>query len=185
MTACRLHILGASGTGTSTLGRAMAGHWSVPFHDTDDYFWHPTEPPYTQARPQDERLTLMAQMFLPRRAWVLSGSMISWSDTVEPLFDLVVFLSLDPKVRLERLRLREANRYRAEAIAQGGAYHSGFLAFMDWAAAYDSPDFVGRSLTRHQAWLGTLTCPVLTLDAALPTAELVAQITAATPRPKA
>lgn len=185
MTACRLHILGASGTGTSTLGRAMAGHWSVPFHDTDDYFWHPTEPPYTQARPQAERPALMAQMFLPRRAWVLCGSMISWSDTVAPLFDLVVFLRLDPKVRLERLRQREANRYGAEAIAQGGAYHSGFLAFMDWAAAYDRPDFAARSLTQQQAWLATLTCPVLTLDAALPTAELVAQIIAVNPRQKA
>lgn len=185
MTACRLHILGASGTGTSTLGRAMAGHWSVPFHDTDDYFWRPTEPPYTEARPKAERLALMAQMFLPRRAWVLSGSMISWSETVEPLFDLVVFLSLDPEVRLERLRRREANRYGAKAIAQGGACNTGFVAFMDWAAAYDTPDFVGRSLTRHQAWLAMRACPVLKLDAALPTAELVAQITAATPRPKA
>ena len=57
-------------------GRCVA----VPFHDTDDYFWHPTEPPYRDRRTEAERLTLMHQMFVPRRAWVLSGSLIGWGD---------------------------------------------------------------------------------------------------------
>ena len=111
MTPCRLHILGASGTGTSTLGRAMADQWSVPFHDTDDYFWQPTEPPYTTPRPAGARLDLMAHMFLPRRAWILSGSLMGWGEPLIPHLDRVVFLTLAPGKRMERLRQREENRY--------------------------------------------------------------------------
>src|SRR5438128_874343 len=44
----RLHILGASGSGTTTLGRALAEGLQCPHFDTDDYFWLPTDPPFTQ-----------------------------------------------------------------------------------------------------------------------------------------
>jgi adenylate kinase family enzyme len=47
MRRCRVHVLGASGSGTTTLARALANHWSVPHADADDYFWVPTDPPGT------------------------------------------------------------------------------------------------------------------------------------------
>ena len=37
-------------------------------------------------------------------------------------------------------------------------------AFMEWAAQYDQgPPFTGRSLVRHEAWLGARSCEVLRL----------------------
>lgn len=179
MKPCRLHIFGASGTGVSTLGRAMADAWSVPFHDTDDYFWHPTEPPYRDRRTEAERLTLMHQMFVPRSTWVLSGSLIGWGDPLIPMFDAVVFLTLDLATRLNRLRQREAGRTGAAAIAPGGADHTHHRAFMDWAARYDDPAFTGRSLKRQREWLAKLPSPALELDAARPTHGLVASVLSA------
>lgn len=70
----RVHILGASGSGTTTLGRALAQAWSVPHADADDYFWVPADPPYLQKRPVEERITLMQAMFLPRPACMKSIS---------------------------------------------------------------------------------------------------------------
>ena len=179
MRPCRLHIFGASGTGASTLGRAMADAWSVPFHDTDDYFWAPTEPPYQSRRTEGARLALMRQMFLPRRAWILAGSLIGWGDPLIPQFDAVVFLTLDPEARRARLAAREEARYGAASVAPGGRYHGEYLAFMDWAAQYDDPAFTGRSLRRHRDWLVRLSVPVIELDAALPPDELVARLLAA------
>ena len=178
MKPCRLHIIGASGSGTSTLGRAVAGAWSVPFHDSDDYFWQPTEPPYTLRRDVAERLDLVARMFLPRRAWVLSGSVMGWGEPFAPAFDLVVFLQVDPAIRLARLRQREALRVGAAALAPGGVLHQSHVEFMAWAASYDDPDFTGRSLRRHEAWLAALAVPVLRLDGDRPTGDLVAEIAA-------
>jgi len=67
--------MGASGSGTTTLARALADHWSVPHADADDYFWLPSDPPYVEKRPESDRLALMRSVFVPREAWVLSGSM--------------------------------------------------------------------------------------------------------------
>ncbi len=176
MKPCRLHIVGASGSGTSTLGRAVAGAWSVPFHDSDDYYWQPTEPPYTARRDVAERLDLVERMFLPRQAWVLSGSVMGWGEPFAASFDQVVFLHLDPATRLARLHRREALRIGTAAIAPGGTHHQSYTDFMAWAASYDDPAFTGRSLRRHEAWLAALGVPVLRLAGDRPTEALVAEI---------
>ena len=81
---CRLHVLGASGAGTTTLGRALADALAIPHHDTDDYYWMPSDPPYRDVRPPEARMTLMEEMFIPGGGWVLSGSLIDWGDGLHP-----------------------------------------------------------------------------------------------------
>lgn len=113
----RLHVTGASGTGTTTLARAVADAWAVPHGEADDFFWLPTDPPYVNKRPEAERVTLMDLVFVPREAWVLSGSMLGWGETVVARCDVVVFLTLDPAERLRRLEARE--RVRRESGQAG------------------------------------------------------------------
>ena len=172
----RLHILGASGSGTTTLGRALASHWSIPCHDTDDYYWLPTDPPFREKRPIPERLALMEAMFLPRRQWILSGHLCSWGGPLIPRFDAVVFVSLDNDTRLARLRDREIRRYGDDATAVTDERRAHMKDFLDWAAKYEDPSFTGRSRATHEAWLAKLPCPVLRVDSATPTADLVTQI---------
>ena len=100
----RLLITGASGAGTTTLGRAVADLWSVPHADVDDYFWLPTSPPYTDKRPDAERLRLMNELFLPRSSWVLSGSVMEWGDPLLEMLDAIVFLTVETELRMRRLR---------------------------------------------------------------------------------
>jgi adenylate kinase family enzyme len=104
MKSCRIHIMGASGAGVSSLGRALAGALALPHHDTDDYFWLPTIPPYREMRQADDRLRLMREVFLPRAGWILSGSLNGWGDPLIPDFDLVVFVVTPREIRLQRLR---------------------------------------------------------------------------------
>jgi len=162
----RIHIVGASGAGVTTLGHAVANALAIPHHDTDDYFWLPTTPPYWRRRDVAERLRLMREMFLERPDWVLSGSLDGWGDPMIALFDLVVFLYVPTEIRLQRLRDRETRR---------GALDEDFL---EWASHYDDGTREGRSLPRHQAWLKTLHCPVLRLDGTLLVADLVKQVMA-------
>ncbi|CCD99948.1 AAA family ATPase [Bradyrhizobium sp. STM 3809] len=171
---CRIHITGASGSGTTTLGRAVATALAIPHHDTDDYLWQPTEPPYTELRPVAERLRLMDEMFVGRAKWVLSGSLQGWGDPLIPRFDLVVFLTTAQQLRLQRLRARETTRYGDDAVAPGGARHDAMEDFIAWAAGYDEGT-VSRTLAKHQAWLEVLPCPVLRLDGGGELSELVEQ----------
>jgi adenylate kinase family enzyme len=177
MTACRLHIMGASGSGTTTLGRLVANRWSVPHADVDDYFWVPATPPYTTKRDVAQRLRLMNEVFLGRDAWVLSGSLMGWGDPLIELFDLVVFLSVDHRLRMDRLRDREITRYGA-TIEVGRERHAAHREFMDWADGYEHPAFDGRSRARHEQWLRTVPCPVLRLDSSSAMDELVAAVEA-------
>lgn len=175
MDACRLHLTGASGSGTTTLGRALASRWSVPHADADDYFWVPTSSPYTVKRPVPERLRLMEELFVGREAWVLSGSVMSWGEPVVDLVDAVVFLSVDDETRLARLHTRESTRY-GERIGPGGDREAAHREFISWASGYEDPAFDGRSRAQHEAWLAGLGCPVLRLDGSLGVDELVDRV---------
>ena len=93
----RIYIMGASGAGVTTLGCALAGTLGIPHHDTDDYFWRPTAPPYREKRPVADRIRLMEEMFLGRLDWVLSGSIEGWGEPFAPTFDLIVFLTPRPR----------------------------------------------------------------------------------------
>jgi adenylate kinase family enzyme len=112
--------MGASGSGVTSLGRPLADALAVPHHDTDDYFWQPTVPPYQRKRDPIERLRLMQEVFLPRADWVLSGSLEGWGDDIARDFDLVIFLSTAREIRLQRLRAREARHFGSDAVAPGG-----------------------------------------------------------------
>ena len=169
---CRLFIMGASGSGTTTLGRAIASEWAVPHADADDYFWQPTSPPYRDKRAPSERISLMREVFLPRSAWVLSGSIMGWGEEVVENIDAVVLLTLDPKSRMSRLQARETVRSR-DLATTGGMDDTAHEEFLAWARGYDDPDFAGRSRRRHDQWLAKLSCPVLRLDSSLPVDALV------------
>ena len=56
-----VHIYGPCGSGTSTLGREIGRRLGFRFLDTDDFFWMPTDPQYTQKRPLEERLALLEE----------------------------------------------------------------------------------------------------------------------------
>ena len=164
MTAQRIHLVGASGSGTTTLGVALAEHLGCPHFDTDDYFWLPTKPKFEQIRERTARQALLGGALERHPAWVLSGSLCGWGDFFVPRFDLVVFCAVPTEVRLARLQARERERYGADAIAPGGPRRAKYEAFIAWAASYDAGPAVERSRRMHEAWLATLPCPVLRLE---------------------
>ena len=174
----RIHILGASGSGTSTLGQAVAACLDCPQHDTDDFLWVASDPPYQRTRPMPDRLHLLHGALVRSRSWVLSGSLVGWGNTLVPLFDLVVFVALDPALRMARLRAREQARYGAR-IAPGGDMATDHAIFMEWAEAYDTTGPDQRSRVLHEEWLATLPCPVLRLDSSQPAPTLAEAVLSA------
>lgn len=175
----RIHILGASGSGTSTLGAAVAEALAIRHLDTDQFYWLPTEPPFTSKRPPEARLALLRQEMASSPAgWVLSGSAIGWAGPIEPLYQLIVYLRLQPDIRMARLREREQRRY-GERIANGGDLAGAHADFLAWAARYDSAGPEQRSRVAHEAWLTTQAAPILRLDSSATVQELAGRILAA------
>jgi adenylate kinase family enzyme len=173
----RIHVLGASGSGTTTLGAALAGQLGLPHHDADTFFWMPTDPPFTTPRPAGARLAL-ARRHLPLTAgWVFSGSALKWAAPFEPGYELIVFLCLDPGLRMDRLRRREVARHGAR-IEPGGDMAAASAAFLDWAGSYDTGGLEQRSLAAHEAWLARQAAPVLRLGSSAPVDRLVSAVLA-------
>jgi adenylate kinase family enzyme len=172
----RLHIVGASGSGTTTLGTALSSRLGIPHFDADDYYWIPADPPFEAKRPIPQRQELLRSDLESHSSWILSGSIVSWGDPFLPMFDAVVFRFLPRELRMTRLRRREADRYGPREIAPGGRHHEATESFLAWAASYDDPDFVGRSLLGHEAWLQLIECPVVRLDGDLSVEESVQHV---------
>ncbi len=156
----RIHIMGASGAGTSTLGRALAEHLPHVHLDSDDYFW---EHKYTQQTELTERLRTIGRDLDQQEPYILSGAVCGWGDGLRPRFDLVVFLWIPPEIRLERLRAREYARYGADSLP-GGSMFQEVQTFMEWAALYDTAGPEVRSRVLHEEWMSRLQCPVLRLE---------------------
>jgi adenylate kinase family enzyme len=159
----RIHITGASGAGTTTLGGLIASRMGLLHLDTDSYFWLPTDPPFEQKRPLEERQVTLLEDLSAGDRWVLSGSLCGWGDFAIPLFDLVIYLWIPPEIRMERLRLREQRRH-GERILPGGDMESGHQEFMAWAERYDQAGMEQRSRVLHDDWLSRIPCPVLRIE---------------------
>ena len=172
---CRVHILGAAGSGTTTLGQLLAEKLGVHHHDTDHFFWEVTDPPFQKSRSHDERRRLLQLVLDEESSWILSGSLCGWGDVFIPLFTHVVFCRVPTQERLERIRRRETQRFGAR-IEAGGDMFKMHEDFLTWAAGYDTGGPEMRSLALHEAWLQRLRCPVLRLETPEDSAALAERV---------
>ena len=164
----RVLILGASGTGTTTLGRALGNDLSFRVFDTDDYYWLPSTQPFQQKQDPKVRLANLLQNLNVTTRAIISGSILNWGLELEDSMSLIVFLSVPAEIRVARLKAREMRLY--------GSVDPQFLA---WAAQYDEGKMSGRSRERHEQWLAKRTCPVLRIDGDTSTADRVGRVRAA------
>ena len=149
----RINIVGAAGSGTSTLGRALASRLGYAFLDADDFYWKPSTPPFQQKYEPEDRLTTIINAIDAQPATVVAGSVAGWGERLEAAFDLVVFLSLPTALRMQRIEAREIARFgRADP------------AFLEWAEQYEEGRLSGRSRARHEAWLSSRRCRVVRFE---------------------
>lgn len=163
----RIHIVGASGSGTTTLGEHLAADLGWCHFDTDSYFWVLTDPPYKEQTQVSKRLDVMHRDLSSSADWVLSGSLCGWGDPLISYFDLVIFLYIPESLRLARLANREEERYGVD-IRPGGDLYQHNQAFIEWASRYDSGGMEVRSKVKHEHWLDQLECPVLKIEGDVP-----------------
>ncbi len=162
-----IHIYGASGSGTSTIGKYISDKLGFYFMDTDDYFWQATNPPYTIKRNISERLSMMKKDINEHEKVVISGSLVDWGDELIPLFSLAIRVETDTNRRIERLMRREREHF-GDRIDTGGDMYENHQEFLNWAAAYDDGGLDMRSKAKHDEWQMKLCCKHIIVDGSLP-----------------
>jgi len=156
----KMHIFGASGSGTTTIAKAICDKLGYKHFDSDDYYWLPTKDPFTAERLREECLKMLESDLTSCDNWVLSGSLTGWGEIFTPLFDLVVFVYVPQDIRLKRLKKREYERYGDE-ILPGSKKYEDSKTFLEWAACYDAGTRNGRSFHKHEQWLSGLECKTI------------------------
>ena len=172
-----IHVLGASGAGTSHLGRTLEEKYGYKWLDTDYYFWSLTDPPFIKSSPREERIELLRQDIEIYPKCVISGSLCSWGDVFIPWFDLVVWVDTPTDIRIERIKKREFERF-GKRILEGGDMFIEHEKFIEWAKAYDTNKPPERCRILHEEWIKKVNCPVLRLDGTKPVDELIDHIAA-------
>ncbi|WP_341869631.1 adenylate kinase [Pseudomonas aegrilactucae] len=145
-----------------------------PIKEQDDFYWLPTNPPFSVKRPPNERVCMIEQA-LGDDDWVLTGSCNGWGEALIAKADLIVFVETPTTVRLERLAAREQARF-GDRIAPGGDMHDIHVAFRAWASEYDNPAFSGRNRARHEVWISEQTLPLRIIDGTRSIEEMAAGV---------
>ncbi|MDR3148773.1 MAG: NUDIX domain-containing protein, partial [Oscillospiraceae bacterium] len=156
-------IFGASGSGTTALGRELARVLNFAHFDIDDYFWGESDIPFTAVRPRKERQDLLLADLERSGNFVISECAANWDEPLLPLLDLAVFVTTLADVRMEHIERREYDRF-GDRIKLNGDMYELHLNFVEWAKTYDSGGLDMRSLALHEQWIENCPCPVIRVD---------------------
>lgn len=162
-----IHLLGPSGSGTSTLGKALSSVLRIPWFDSDDIFWEKTDPPFTTKRPMERRIALLREIDAENESWIVSGSMLEWGDSIRDKLDVIVYLYVEKETRLNRLIKREKERF-GDRIEPGRDMHENHEAFIEWAGSYETGGFGMRSRKSEMAWMERAKSPVIKIEKEIP-----------------
>lgn len=171
----KIQLIGGSGTGKSTLGKYTADQLGIKWIDTDTYLWK--DKSFTESHPLEKRLALHQKDMAETDSYVASGSIYSWHPQGFQDRDLLVFLSLDESVRLERLRQRELHRNNGKNswLDADGAVTNDFI---EWCKTYwtatDKSKIGTYAAQSHE--LSLADCPVVKLDSSRSVEELYTDI---------
>ncbi len=172
----RINIIGASGVGKTTLGRALAARLGVPHFDSDDYYHLPGDPPYQFQRTPQARCDLLEGDLAALDSWVLAGGAATWEPAPALSYTLQVFVSLPSELRIRRVLQREQALY-GERILPGGDMEKDHRAFMEWTAGYDDSTSEGtNTLACHEALLRRAACPILRLAGPMSEEDAIARV---------
>ncbi len=102
----RLHLIGSSGVGKTTLGRALAQALGLPFVDLDELYWEPGWQPVGH-----DELTRRVAPTLAQPGWVIVGNYRATTEThVWPRITHLVVLDLPFATLLRRTAWRTLRR---------------------------------------------------------------------------
>jgi adenylate kinase family enzyme len=168
-----IHLLGPSGSGTSTLGHALAEELKIPWFDSDDIFWEKTDPPFTAKRPIEQRIARLYEIDEKNESWIISGSMLEWGDSIREKIDLIIYLYIEKEERLRRLIKRERERF-GDRIEAGHDMYENHKAFIEWAGSYETGGFKMRSRKSEMAWIEKASCRIIIIEKEIPLDEEIA-----------
>lgn len=171
----KIQIIGASGTGKSTLAKYIGEREEMKWIDTDCYLWK--DDAFNENNPIEIRLEMYQRDISTYDSYVVSGSTFMWCPNGFVNRDLLVFLSVDEDIRMARLRNREIKRKNQNKmfLDDNGEYTNDFL---EWCKTYwiAKDKSMAGTFADHKYQMEISVSPVLKIDSSISVEELYTKI---------
>ena len=169
-------IIGPSASGKTTLGKKVAELLGFPYFDVDDFIWRFDTPElYTVMYSREEKISRLQNAIAPYEHFVMAGSMSSFHQAFDNTFEMMVFLYVDPDIRVQRANERAIQRF-GNRVLEGGDMYESNQDFLRKVRKYETDG--SPNLSEQKAWMENLTCKKLELDGTEPiekNARLIAE----------
>lgn len=127
----RIHVIGNSCAGKSTLAEQLADALDVPFVELDALNWRPNWVALNHTAPDE--LTRLIQEATAGKGWVVAGSYMNFSQNVFwPRLQTVVWLDPPLPRLLWRVLRRSWKRWRSKELLWGTNYENFWSHLMLW-----------------------------------------------------
>jgi 2,3-bisphosphoglycerate-dependent phosphoglycerate mutase len=160
-------VCGLNGAGKTTLARELAQLLGYKHMDIEDYYFLPSDIPYTRSRTREECISLMLADMEKHPNFVLSAVIGNFGEEVIKRFDLAIIACAPLDVRLARALKRDFDRFGNRALEGGDLYEQQF-EFHNKVAA--------RPADYTEQWVKTLSCSVFRIDATRDVQETAKEI---------
>lgn len=114
----KLYIMGAGGSGKTTLSRLLSKRDNSPYLELDNIYWDNFVTAYNVKKNPDERDAVLKDFLSKNKSWIIDG--VYYKDWVRPIFEQVdVVYILKPNFLLSQIRCikRDIIRwYRKEKV---------------------------------------------------------------------
>jgi len=148
-------ISGANGSGKTTLGRELARVLNFKHIDHEDYAFKESKIPYDNPRTDKECIDLMLADIEKHGSFVLTAVTCDFGEIIPHFYKLAVYISAPVKLRMERIKQREHEKF-GERVHEGGDMYEQAIKFHNFVAV--------RPLSKIEQWVESLTCPVIRVD---------------------
>lgn len=148
-------VCGLNGCGKTTFAGALAEELNFKHMDIEDYYFVPSEIPYSVSRNREEveQLLLSDMQNNPRFVFsAVDGNIIS---EISSKYNLVIYFYAPLDVRMERIKKRAFDKFGHRILFGGDMYEQeqNFFKFVS-----------KRDTSSVEAWLETVSCPVIRLN---------------------
>ncbi len=127
----RIHVIGSSCSGKSSLAERLARSLAVPLVELDALNWEPNWVGLSTADPDEFERRLRAAT--AGDAWVVAGSYARFSERVFwPRLETVIWLDLPLPLLLVRALIRSWRRWRSRELLWGTNYERFWSQLMVW-----------------------------------------------------
>ena len=105
---CGICVCGLNGSGKTTLANALAKELNFKHMDVETYYFSATDNSYSSPRTREEVEKLLLEDIKKNPCFVFSAVNGNMASDINEHYDLIIYLEVPLKVRMERIRQRQS-----------------------------------------------------------------------------